>query len=310
MQMQIEMCDAARRGDLLEVQRHRRRGCEWHAVVCTAAARNGHLHVLAWAVEYGCPWNASVCIEAAKTGHLKTLEWARRKGCVWNSLVCVEAAERGHIHILEFARRDLPWAPCTCRFEFYDSHNVTCPWSNCVCGQDDPPRPCLHVHKKCAWNMHACVAAARSGNIETLVWLRTRRVPCPWNSLVLVEAARYGHVDILRYLRDSTMHRKRPLTSVPFISLELACSEAAKNGHLDALTWLRSQHPPCPWNAMVAVEAARHNHVHILKYIHESLTEVDDRWVSSEWVRSEAVKCGSQAILAYLKNRVAQLCPK
>ncbi len=32
----------------------------------------------------GCPWDASTCIAAAQEGHLEVLQWALVEGCPWD----------------------------------------------------------------------------------------------------------------------------------------------------------------------------------------------------------------------------------
>jgi len=52
-------------------------------LLCTLAARQGHLDVLQWLRQNDCPWNEATCTEAATHGHLTVLQWLRSQGCPW-----------------------------------------------------------------------------------------------------------------------------------------------------------------------------------------------------------------------------------
>jgi hypothetical protein len=92
----------------------------------------------------------------------------------------------------------------------------------------------LHIEQECPLPRGICDWAAKSGSIETLIWLRKhgerfRRSTC--------ESATAGaHLHILQFLRDQGCAWD-----------VYACSAAAKNGHLSTLQWLNEQ--GCPWES-------------------------------------------------------------
>jgi hypothetical protein len=81
--------------------------CEW-------AARCGQLRMLKHlrAMDPPCPWNALVCAAAAAQGHLPLLRWVHEQACPWDARTCALAALNGHLDILKYARAQpvhCPW---------------------------------------------------------------------------------------------------------------------------------------------------------------------------------------------------------
>ena len=93
---------------------------------------------------------------------------------------------------------------------------------------------------------YLCVAAARSGHLEVLQWLRTNG--CPWDSYTCMRAAQGGHLEVLQWARTN---------GCPWD--ELACMFAALGGHLEALQWSRAN--GCPWDGRT-IDLARANGYH------------------------------------------------
>jgi hypothetical protein len=69
-----------------------------------------------------------------------------------------------------------------------------------------------------------CATAARTGDIDLLMWLRANG--CPWGLYMCESAAESGHLDVLRWLVEN---------GCPFFN---ACDSAAGAGHLEVLMWL------------------------------------------------------------------------
>ena len=93
---------------------------------------------------------------------------------------------------------------------------------------------------------YLCVAAARSGHLEVLQWLRTNG--CPWDSYTCMRAAQGGHLEVLQWARTN---------GCPWD--ELACMFAALGGHLEALQWSRANGRP--WDGRT-IDLARANGYH------------------------------------------------
>ena len=84
------MDQAARDGNLAEIQRLRASGIPWSLWMCKWALLNGHLNVLQWVRANGCPWDKTTCDDAARCGHLTILQWARANGCPWDKAACLD----------------------------------------------------------------------------------------------------------------------------------------------------------------------------------------------------------------------------
>ena len=77
------------------------------SVAMTAAAESGHLDILKWIREtLMCPWFTRTVEAAAKNGHMHCLKWARENGCPWNEDTCHYAALLGHLECLKWAREN------------------------------------------------------------------------------------------------------------------------------------------------------------------------------------------------------------
>ena len=74
---------------------------------------------------------------------------------------------------------------------------------------------------------HLCGAAARSGQLEMLQWLRAN--DCPWDIETCTSAAVHGHFEVLQWLRAN---------GCPWDASTYGM--ATRQGHLDILQWARA----------------------------------------------------------------------
>eukprot|EP00873_Tetraselmis_striata_P007554 jgi/Tetstr1/427818/TSEL_001790.t1 len=86
---------------------------------CLAAVQAGHLQVLRWmASRPGATLDSAYpyfCSAAARGGHLEVLQWLRERGCAWDQSTCSAAARAGHIELLRWAiRHSCPFEEHTC----------------------------------------------------------------------------------------------------------------------------------------------------------------------------------------------------
>lgn len=132
---------------------------------------------------------------------------------------------------------------------------------------------------RCPMGYSACAAAARSGRLPTLKWLR-RAVSCPWDLSTCEGAAESGHIDVLEWavengaqIGPSTVARAASSGCVDVIRWlrargchwnASACASAAREGRLSTLKWLRQS--GCPWDEMTCACAASNGYVHVLSY--------------------------------------------
>ena len=79
-----------------------------------------------------------------------------------------------------------------------------------------------------------CEAAARSGQLEALKWLREK--DAPWDEVTCVCAAMGGHLEVLQWMRANGC-----------LWDERTCEIAAQNDHLEVLQWAHEN--GCQWDA-------------------------------------------------------------
>ncbi|CAM9164428.1 unnamed protein product [Chrysoparadoxa australica] len=85
---------------------------------------------------------------------------------------------------------------------------------------------------------------------------------------------------------------------------DACCRQAAKHGHIHILRWLRSFDDPCPWNEATCEAAAYGGHLDTLKW----LREAPDPCPWNEGTCALAARGGHLHILEWLKNS-ADSCP-
>jgi hypothetical protein len=101
----------------------------------------------------------------------------------------------------------------------------------------------------CAWNSHACIAAAGAGRVPVLAWLLTAGAPLDAN-LCAVAAGAAGHVHVLRHMQDEAVLR-------PF-DYESCTEAAAAAGSAAVLHWLASQSASSSAHSLAAATLATH----------------------------------------------------
>ncbi|KAJ1618104.1 hypothetical protein T492DRAFT_892611 [Pavlovales sp. CCMP2436] len=133
-------------------------------------------------------------------------------------------------------------------------------------------------HRQCALAADACMAAAKNGQLDALIWLRSRG--SPWDSNTSWCAAAGGHLEVLQYAHEHDC----PWDSV-------TCEVAAHGGHLEVLRYAHEHE--CPWNSDTSLSAAVGGHVEVLRYAHEH----DCLWDNSTC--SQAALGGHLEVLRY-----------
>jgi hypothetical protein len=75
-------------------------------LLCSEAAKGGHLHVVKYLRGIGCEWDGSTCQNAAESGSLAVLKYAHENGCTWSlrgtNAVGRKAAAGGHLSCLKY----------------------------------------------------------------------------------------------------------------------------------------------------------------------------------------------------------------
>jgi hypothetical protein len=162
---------------------------------------------------------------AAFHGDLATLRWALPQRDDDGALFCIAAAAGGQLEALQYTRA------------------LGCAWHS-----ESP-------HWR--WGRNACQAAARTGQLAVLQWLRAQEPPCPWEEGTCSAAAQSGFLAVLQWLRAQ---------EPPCPWDERTCRAAASDGHLAVLQWARAQQPPCPWDEETCWGAAHIGHLAVLQW--------------------------------------------
>ena len=189
------------------------------------------------------PWDKSVCEAAAREGHMAVVAWLwhRVPAAFWDE-ACALAFHADQPQITRWLlHKDLP-----CPFEpnlpdsawgqvgsSCDSKSTTQGWTalglHCRL-------PSLGMLAQIPMDPYACREAAASNNMELMVHLRKNRYP--WDTRTCNLAAANGHMEMLRWLRSQTQ---------PCPWSAHTSQLAAENDRLDILSWLLSQQPACPF---------------------------------------------------------------
>ena len=128
--------------------------------ICNSLARSGSLRALKWAYKQGCPLEANTCKFAAYRGNMEMLEWLHSQNCPLSKDTYEWAARHGNAVMMLWLKEQ------------------DCPVDN-----DD-----------------ALYAAAESGNLEVLQWLRSHGTGTWSTSKVLDATDVYNNIEMLTWL--------------------------------------------------------------------------------------------------------------
>lgn len=154
---------------------------ECHTCAYKQMIFNGHFHCVLWEDERhaGGILPSGAVIGALVHGDLECLRWARvQKKYTFRLSDWIRAAAAGQVHVVQWLRQGV--------------RSVT-PADEAVMEWLEYPLEDAWVHES------FCNAAARHGQIDMLVWLRTEGLWAP--DSVCDPAARYGQLDVLEWMR-------------------------------------------------------------------------------------------------------------
>ena len=242
--------------------------------VCELAAWSGALATLQWAYAEGLPTDITDNLYAlsAGGGHLAVLRWlwtrhaidsldvrrfvrrlVRRKVLERTSGAMYQAALGGHPEVLRWLRlqiSDAEWE----ELRDLDYRNEMCPAA--ALSGNLAALQWLRANG-CAWGYSTTNAAAGGGHLEVLRWARANG--CTWsiNRSECLDAAEGGHIVVLEWLRANGHTWNEDI-----------CTAAALRGQLECLTRARAN--GCPWNEYTCTAAARWGHLDVLKWARAS----------------------------------------
>lgn len=124
----------------------------------------------------------------------------------------------------------------------------------------------------CPWDEKDCSAAARSGFIPILYWLRSQDLPCPWSEKTCAAAAQGKNLKAPKLLlaqdppctwdKETCEKADACLRATKWLKIRIllvCCMAAIRIGRLVVLKWLIEQEPPCPWENDACFAEARRN---------------------------------------------------
>lgn len=156
---------AAKCGNLPVLQWARSKDFWWH--FCTAeAARNGHLHVLKYAVARGAPLGPFLERDAAQSGSVEVIKWLHEEELIEvGSGTWAYAAAEGNLNIIKWGYENglVEWREYTCENAARYGHLEVLKYVR---------------SKGCPWDSLTCIHAAREGQLDVLQWARSNG--CPW----------------------------------------------------------------------------------------------------------------------------------
>lgn len=216
------------------------------------AAAFGQERLFFWGMQRRLRSDIEVGYWAGYGGNPQIVSWGFQcNKWVWGTDVCVGAAAGGQLELLQ---------------GLYDEFF--------------PPDTLLWVDHRNFRHREVDQAAARSGHLPVLQWLKQKKGKIA--DVALTEAVRHNRLKVLQWLNKECKH----------YFIQQVSHEAAQNGHLALLQWALQE--GCPWNpSFICAKAAKSGNVAMLKW----LLQQGASW--TEEVCTNAAISGHLAILEY-----------
>ena len=276
------------------------RGCVWHYDVSEAAAANGHIHVLKYALQHGLPWlrqaeaynpevdipvGCTVSVHAAGGGHLKILQLLQEQTNpeqpsphIGDATWCA-AADGRHVRVMEWLKSQ--------KVRFIS--RIDC--GAAMHGQLAALRWLKQSGYRAFYrNGRLCDAAALKGHLDVLIWARD--IGCPWDETTTTTAAMSDHLLLLKWARERGCPWDLPKCTIAAIANESLdvlgwllengaelstdlCFYAAGYGFLEGLKLLRQR--GCPWATDTCKIAALKGKMQVLLWAREQGAPWDEK---------------------------------
>ncbi|KAL2914605.1 hypothetical protein HK105_205956 [Polyrhizophydium stewartii] len=143
-------------------------------------------------------------------------------------------------------------------------------------------------------NLELIAAAAETGRIDVIQWLRTVATKGIWRKQIMDAAARSGHLELVKWLHEN---------------IKVGCSEAAMNGaagngHLHVVEWLQNNRREGCTDAELD-QAAANGHLAAVEWLHNNRREGCTRLAMDN-----AAGNGHLAVVEFLHNNRTEGCSK
>ncbi|KAL2911914.1 hypothetical protein HK105_208634 [Polyrhizophydium stewartii] len=141
-------------------------------------------------------------------------------------------------------------------------------------------------------NLELIAAAAETGRIDVIQWLRTVATKGIWRKQIMDAAARSGHLELVKWLHEN---------------IKVGCSEAAMNGaagngHLNVVEWLQNNRREGCTDAELD-QAAANGHLAAVEWLHNNRREGCTRLAMDN-----AAGNGHLAVVEFLHNNRTEGC--
>ncbi|KAL2911917.1 hypothetical protein HK105_208637 [Polyrhizophydium stewartii] len=141
-------------------------------------------------------------------------------------------------------------------------------------------------------NLELIAAAAETGRIDVIQWLRTVATKGIWRKQIMDAAARSGHLELVKWLHEN---------------IKVGCSEAAMNGaagngHLHVVEWLQNNRREGCTDAALD-QAAANGHLAAVERLHNNRREGCTRLAMDN-----AAGNGHLAVVEFLHNNRTEGC--
>lgn len=176
--------------------------------ICESIASVGNLNILHWVRtqkyfigNHSCLWNEKVCAAAAKNGHLGVLQWALDNGCTHDIRIKIYAEKYGHTHLLPLVNKyyghDLV-GPTMYATDTYDINLLKWyldrgyQWTDDTCiraivkGHKQIINTAYHLGYRVVPNIYEL--ALEHGHLKIMKWAHKNNIPIELNNVLILVA--------------------------------------------------------------------------------------------------------------------------
>jgi len=197
------------------------------------AARNNDLELIRFLKRNNCPFDSDTWIEAIQEQNMEILNYLKRNKIQINCYVLKIAAMTGNINIFKFLMKYLEKkysiidTESLCNYAIMGGQLNMLKWllkegykldhlSFQYAASCDNIRVLIYIYNLCSHDLsmpwfdeETCQAAADSGNLRNLKWLRKKN--CPWDMRTTMSAIENEHYDVLKWAIENNCEVEQTL---------------------------------------------------------------------------------------------------
>lgn len=196
--------------------------------------RNNDLKLLKFLKKNNCPINYETWCEAVSLQNIDILNYLKKSNVDINYDVLKIAAEKGNIDIFKFLVKYLEKKYCTindteslCNYAIMGGKLIMLKWllkegykldrlSFQYAALSDNIKFLVYIYNLCSYDLsmpwfdeETCQAAAETGNLRNLKWLRKKN--CPWDIRTTMTAFENEHYDVLKWAIENNCEVEQTL---------------------------------------------------------------------------------------------------